>query len=72
MENKNISDQKIEALFDQAFDFQAPPRPKFETASSDMRELELSELDMLSAAGEKTVLINTGKKNNPDGSLENK
>lgn len=70
MKNKDISDRKIEVLFDQAFDFQAPPLPKFDAAPDDMRELELSELDMLSAAGEKTWLINAGKKIKPDGTLE--
>jgi len=70
MKNENISDQKIEALFDQAFDFQAPPLPTFEDMGEDMRELEPSELDMLSAAGEKTTIMDVCKKNKPDGFFE--
>ena len=70
MKNKDISDQKIEALFDQAFDFQAPPPPKLEAASDEMRELDFSELDMLSAAGEKHGLINPRKKIKPNGFMK--
>lgn len=71
MKNKDIDDRKIETLFDHAFDFQAPLPPKYDAVPDNVRELDLSELDMLSAAGEKTVFIDAGKKRKPDRTLEN-
>lgn len=62
MKNRNILDQKIGALFDKAFTFRLPPHPDFGDKPEEKIELELSELDMLSAAGKETDIIDIRKK----------
>ena len=56
------ADRKLEALFDQAFAFQAPPPPAFENDSELPLKLSMETLDMLAAAGGNAETLEAMKK----------